>query len=334
MRYLPDLLISLRAQTFQDFSVLVIDNASTDGMIEFLRNEHPEVSVIRNTNNTGFAGAHNQGIKYALHAWRGNDLKNRYILVTNPDIIFTPDCLLRLVEEADITGEQCASLGAKLLRVTREGEEPITVTTRTAIIDSTGLLVRRSRRVTDRGAGEVDNGQYDERREVFGVSGALALYRASALESVRVHDDYFDAAFFAYKEDADIAWRLRLAGFEACFVPSAVAYHFRRAGGRDKSGILEWLKNHRRKSPLINFYSYRNHLALLLKNEHLVNVFLDAPWIVSYEISKFISLLFLEPRTLAGIFSFFKMMPEWYAKRRAIIAKRHISAKEMRKWLR
>lgn len=334
MRYLPDLLMSLREQTFRDFSILVIDNASTDGVIEFLREHYPDVNVIRNANNSGFAGAHNQGIKYALHGWRNEGVENRYVLVTNPDIILTPDCMARIVEEADLAGERCGSLGAKLLRVTREGEEPLTETTRTSIIDSTGLLVRRGRRITDRGAGELDRGQYDDVRDVFGVSGALALLRASALAAVHMGDEYFDAAFFAYKEDADMAWRLRLAGYEARFVPDAVAYHFRRAGGTDKSGPLEWLKNYRQKSPLISFYSYRNHCALLFKNEQVIHFLRDAVWIVLYEVGKFFSLLFLEPRTLAGGVSFLKMVPELCAKRRAIMAKRRISAREMRKWLR
>lgn len=334
MRYLPELLASLREQTFRDFSVLVIDNASTDGVIEFVREEYPEVSVIRNANNNGFAGGHNQGIKYAFHGWRNEDLAHRYVLVINPDIILTPECLAKLVAAGDLVGERCGALGAKLLRVTREGDGPLSETSRSSIIDSTGLVARRSRRISDRGAGELDRSQYDGAHEVFGISGAFALYRASALEAVRIRDDYFDTAFFAYKEDADMAWRLRLAGFGARIVPESMAYHFRRVGGRDKSGMIEWLKNRRGKSSLINFYSYRNHLAMLIKNEHVINALLDLPWIVSYEIGKFFSILFFEPKTLAGVASVVKMLPELRTKRRMIMAKRRISAREMRTWLR
>lgn len=331
MKYLPDLMRSIRGQTFRDFSVLVIDNASSDGVVEFLRAEYPEVTVLRNFNNTGFAPAHNQGIKYAMANWRNEPLGNHYVLVTNPDIIFTPKFLEILVSRADATPE-VASFGGKLLRAMREGEGALVETVRSDVIDSVGLRVMRNRRSVDRGQGEHDTGQYDRDTDIFGISGALVLYRAQALEVVRVGEEYFDHDFFAYKEDTDLAWRFQLLGLRARYVPLAVAYHFRRAGGKEKSGLLEMLRNRKTKSPFINYLSQRNHPLMLVKNEHLANVLLHAPWIVPYELAKFFSILVLEPGTLKAVVDFWKYLPRMLVKRRTVMAKCRVSASEMRKW--
>lgn len=331
MKYLPELMRSIREQTFRDFSVLVIDNASTDGVVDFLREEYPEVTVLRNFNNTGFAPAHNQGIKYAMSNWRNEPLAERYVLVTNPDIIFTPKFLETLVARAD-AAPSTASFGGKLLRVMRQGEGELIETVRTDVIDSTGLRIMRNRRSVDRGQGEHDTGQYDRDTDIFGVSGALVLYRASSLDAVRVGEEYFDHDFFAYKEDTDLAWRFQLQGLGSLFVPEAVAYHFRRAGGKEKAGPFEMLRNRKTKSPFINYLSQRNHPLMLVKNEHFTNLLLHAPWIVPYELAKFFSILILEPRTLRAVKDFWKYLPRMLEKRRTVMAKCRVSASQMRKW--
>jgi len=278
MRYLPDLMLSLEKQTFTEFSVLVIDNASADGSVDFLREKYPQVKIIRNFRNLGFSAAHNQGIKYAMAMWKDEPMDSNYVLITNPDIILTPDYLEKLVAAAD-THPEAASFSGKLLGATRAEDDGFKDDTKTNTIDSTGLSISRSRRVTDRGAGELDSGQFDQSQEVFGVSGALALYRLSALDAVRHGEEFFDDDFFAYKEDADLAWRLQLAGFFARFVPEALAYHFRRVGGKEKSGFFQMFKNRKYKPKEINYYSYRNHLWMLVKNDGLGNFFQHLPWI-------------------------------------------------------
>ncbi|MBI4133082.1 glycosyltransferase family 2 protein [Candidatus Uhrbacteria bacterium] len=331
MKYLPALMASVRGQTLRDFTVLVIDNASSDGAIEFLRAQYPEVTILRNAKNLGFSGAHNQGIRYALAAWRDAPRTLRYVLVTNPDIIFTPTFLEKMVAAADAHTDG-AVFGGKLLKVLRQGEGPLAETIETKIIDSTGLRMARSRRTTDRGAGEEDRGQYDAAHEIFGVSGALACYRASALEAVRIGEEYFDNDFFAYKEDADIAWRLRLHGFRAYYIPQALAYHFRRAYGRERAGLRELIRNRRAKSGLVNYLSYRNHLLMLVKNEQWANILLHLPWIVVYECGKLVSLLLFEPRTLRALGSFLRLVPRILVKRRTVMAKCRVRAREIRRW--
>src|SRR3989338_4939692 len=115
MRFLPDLLKSIAEQTFKEVNVVIIDNASNDGVETFVRDHYPDVVFIRNARNLGFSAAHNQGIRYAIEHWPQHALQNRFILLTNPDIIFTSTYLEEIIKSAH-THPQVASFGGKLLR--------------------------------------------------------------------------------------------------------------------------------------------------------------------------------------------------------------------------
>lgn len=331
MKYLPALLASLREQTFKNFSVLIIDNASSDGLIDFIREKYSEMTILRNFHNRGFSAAHNQGIRYARSLNKAGSLENQYVLVTNPDIILTPSYLEEIVAAAE-KNPQAASFGGKLLRVEQSGDDGLEETITTDVIDTTGIRILTSRRVVERGAGEIDQKQFDNDRDVFGISGALVLYRLSALDAARIGENYFDENFFSYKEDIDLAWRLRLAGFGANYVPEAKAYHFRRAFGREKSGPFEFIRNRKTKSDLINFLSYRNHLLLLAKNDFAVNFFIHFLWIAPYEFGKWLSILVFEPQTLRAWFSFWKSMPRVLGERKYALNKAAAKPKEIRNW--
>ena len=115
MRFIPDLLRTLKEQTVQDFSVLLIDNGSTDGIESFIKEEYPQIALLRNARNLGFCGAHNQGIRYALEHWKTEDFQDRFILVTNPDILLTPTFLETLMHEVD-QHPTVGAFGGKLRR--------------------------------------------------------------------------------------------------------------------------------------------------------------------------------------------------------------------------
>jgi GT2 family glycosyltransferase len=99
---------------------------------------------------------------------------------------------------------------------------------RSNVIDSTGIYFLRNLRHLDRGSDEIDRGQYERREFVFGATGAAALYRRKMIEDISVGGDFFDEDFFAYREDADVAWRAQLMGWSCLYVPEAVAWHVRR----------------------------------------------------------------------------------------------------------
>jgi GT2 family glycosyltransferase len=335
-RVLPDALESLRAQTFRDFTLTVVDNASTDGSVDIVRSHLPDATVLRNFKNLGFSAAHNQAIELARNRWVDDDKKgrssvDRYVLVMNPDIILMPEFLEKLARGVDGRYEVASATG-KLLRVRRsrvEGGDPEF----TDVIDSTGLVMRKDRRAADRGAGEKDGPTYAEPSEVFGVSGALALYRAEAVDMLReVSGEFFDEDFFAYKEDVDVAWRLRLLGCKAAYVPQALAYHYRGTGGAEKASLVEMFKRRLGRSALVNRLSTRNHFLMLAKDDDRSNRLLHAVWIVPHEIGKFLATLFLSPRALGAYFEAARLGPKMWKKRRAIMRARKTDPKEIRAW--
>lgn len=331
MRYLPEALASIEAQTFRDWSLLIVDNASTDGVAEFVRANHPKAMIIRNTQNLGFSRAHNQSIAYAK-AQLGREGEELFMLVTNPDIILEPDYLATLLDSVDRRPE-IGSAAGKLLKVRERGEGELREGERTSVIDTTGVRIYKNRRFAERGAGETDeDGRYGRTEEVFGISGALALYRMSALDDITARGEYFDEDFFVYKEDIDVAWRLRLRGWAALYVPRAKAYHYRAAYGREQASFLEVIRGRRGRSRVVNYFSYRNHLLLLLKNEQIANFLLDMPRIAWYELRKFLYILVAEPSTLRAIPSYFGLLPKMLGKRRATMRNARAKAKDMRKW--
>lgn len=333
MDFLPELLKSIFSQTFTDFNVLIVDNGSSDGLEPFLREHFPQATLIRNARNLGFSPAHNQAVRYAIEHWAAEDLSDRFVLVTNPDTIFTPTYLEEIVRAAEAQ-PTVGSFQGKLLRAYTEHaqDEVLRETVQSERIDSTGLQPNRNRTFTDRGAGEMDAGQYDERRDIFGVTGALGLYRASALHDARCFDEYFDHDFFVYKEDVDLAWRLRELGWPSSYVPSAVAYHYRCAFGKEKLGWMERIKNRRGKSGMRNRYSTRNHLLLLAKNERIWNGLLALPWIVWFELRRFGYVLLFETGNVGAYGSAFTMIPRMWRKRRNLFGRNKANARDMRGW--
>ncbi len=317
-RYLPLCLDSLRAQTFQDFQIIVIDNASGDGSADIIERDYIPVfgnrmRLVRNKENLGFARAHNQAILWS---------DSPYVLCLNQDMVLDT----RFLEEA-VRALQAhpgaAAIAPKLYRW-KFKEYGLTPDSLTRTLDSMGLMLRRSQQCTDLGAGEEDRGQYDALGSVFGASGALPVYRRTALDDVRYGDEFFDADFHTYKEDVDLAYRLRWRGWSVISVPAARAWHDRSVGTH---------VNRRARSVFSRFHSYKNHLFLLIKNVSARNAFALAPWIVWYELRKFAYILFVEPGTLAALGIAVKRLPVMLRKRRHIMARRTASDADLRAWM-
>ena len=232
---------SLFHQDYEPLEIILVDNASADGTRELLRSYQPRCKVIENTTNTGFCAAQNQAIRVAQGEW---------LFCLNPDVILQNDFVRQLVAASDLDRGAGAVCG-KLLRWTPGAEQE-----KTNIIDSTGMYFISNLRHLDRGAEEEDNGQYDETEYVFGATGAAALYRRAMVEDVSIHGEFFDEAFFAYREDADLAWRAQLLGWKCIYTPSAVAWHGRRV-----------TPERREQLPLdINWHSIKNRFLMRIKN--------------------------------------------------------------------
>jgi GT2 family glycosyltransferase len=332
-RYLPNLFLSLDAQTTRAFTVTVVDNASADGTMEWLTEHRPDVATLRNTQNKGFSRGHNQAISLAFSRWEGADFAARYVLVANPDLEFAPDAIEKLIafmdEHPDVDACCPKLLRAIMQEDTHEGG--IRDVERTDVIDAMGIGITKSRRMIDRGAGERDTGQYDLETRVFGPSGACALYRASSLQAAAEASGWFDESFFAYQEDVDLAWRMRRMGCDVRVVPAAAVWHHRQAKGKERQTWANaWMERFRRPA-LINFLSTRNHGWVVIKNDEIVNLLIHAPWWVPYECAKVLASLLSWTQIRAQIASFAKF-PAMFKKRAAFRARVKVGAAGIRGW--
>ncbi|MBI3572605.1 MAG: glycosyltransferase, partial [Candidatus Kerfeldbacteria bacterium] len=319
--HLPSCLESIREQTLQPHSILIVDNASVDGTVEWLREEWPHVHLLRNTRNMGFGRAHNQALRIGQQA---------YVLILNPDVVLTPNWLAQGVDWME-SHPHAGSLGGLLRRFTYSREELKTVEF-SDIIDSAGLHGFRSRHFVDRGAGLVDRGQFGQPEQVFGLSGACVLFRREALESIRWKNEFFDEDFFGYKEDIDLAWRLQRQGWEAWFVPRLVAYHHRHIQGAERQSTRAIIHHHRSRDRMIAAYSYRNHWLLLLKHESAQTWLRDWPWILAYELKKLAFTVIQRPSNLSVLISVIRLFPRMRQKAHVMNHQAKQPSIQVRRW--
>lgn len=322
-KFLPDLFRSLAAQTLKDFRIIAVDNHSFDGSVKFIRENYPRVSVLENRQNLGFCKGNNQGIKLS---------KSEYIMLCNPDIVMTPDFVEKLYKKIS-TDSSIGCIGGKLLKYV-DPESGLTNEAKMNIIDSTGLQAFKSCRFIDRGESDDDRGQYNKEEEVIGFSGAMVLFRRTLLDDIAVEGEYLDEDFIAYKDDADLAWRLQFRGHKALYYPDAVAFHRRAISRRTGLGRKATMINRTQKPKWANRMSYRNHFLLLAKNLPLTDFLRHSPWIVFYELQKFFFILLREPGTLTALFDFFRQLPKILHKRKIIMSRRTISSKALNHWFR
>ncbi len=330
-RFLPHLFESIAAQTTNAFTVTVVDNASSDGTLAWLREKARGVPVLKNFRNGGFARAHNQAIAFALQRWEAEGaLDRKYILVLNPDILLAPTCIAQLISFMD-THPDVDMAGPKLLRADRRTNEDgeIVDIERSSLIDSAGISLLKSRRVIDRGAGEKDSGQYDG-GEPFGISGAAMLLRASVIPSIVLQNgEVFDEDFFAYKEDADLSWRFRLLGKRIAFVPGAVAWHHRTARA-SRGGLIEQYAIRRNRASVIMKYSRRNQLWLEWKNDDAGSRLLHFPWIAAEKIRRVCAATLFPSSAVPALFEAWAGFGRMRRKRKELLTRRRLSPGQIR----
>jgi GT2 family glycosyltransferase len=243
--YLEPCLRSIFAQTFQNFKVFVVDNASVDDSVQWLRTHYPQVQLIQNETNMGLCTANNRGI-LATNA--------EFVAILNNDTEFEPDWLNNLVQaiKSDPQIGMCAS---KML-----------LTDRRDMIESAGIVIDQAGI-----AWGLESGAPDQPATipvpVFGACGGAALYRRSMLLEIGL----FDEDFFVYLEDADVAWRGQWAGWQCVYVPNAIAYHAHSATIKEGSPF---------KTRLLG----RNKIWLICKNYPWPHLLWYGPLILGYEL--------------------------------------------------
>jgi GT2 family glycosyltransferase len=296
LHLLPACLAALRGQSLGPTEVVVVDNGSIDGSVEWLRRQ-PDIELVTNPMNTGFAAANNQGIGVT---------RAEVVLLLNVDVELAPDYLelcVRRFDESDI-----GSVTGKLLR----GDPPHT-------IDSTGHAVYGLGWAENRGEMLPDSG-YDQSGEVFGVCAAAAVYRRAALEMVVIDGQYLDESYFSYIEDVDLDWRLRWAGWRAWYEPQAIAIHHRSASGA-------------RRTSRIMRHILKNRILTVVKNYDGRSLVTNLPGLAMFTAIKTVDFARDHPSALLGLLDAARLMPTAVRRRRQIRKGRRVAPGMIRPWL-
>jgi GT2 family glycosyltransferase len=227
-RHLEDLLASIHRQTYADFVVHVVDDASTDDGHEYVQREWPQVRWLGSEENQGIS---------ATMARAAASAETEFVAVLNNDLELDERWLEELVGSLRSRPGAAAAEG-KTLEFGRRTH-----------LDGAGDLLRRNGYPDRRGQGQPDDGRFDRECEIFAASGTAALYRRAAFDDVGL----YDADFRGYYEDVDWGFRARLRGWSALYVPASVVYHLGGATSRRIPGRERYLVA-------------RNHAALVLRN--------------------------------------------------------------------
>jgi GT2 family glycosyltransferase len=303
--YLRRCLEGIAQQTHPDVELVHVDNASADLSAARVMEAFPRCKQIVNNENRGFAAAANQAIRVA---------SGDYVALCNPDAFLTPEYLARIVEAYERADENVGAATGKLLRA--KGYEIVP----TEEIDSLGIRMTRSGRHFD----ITENREPRTENEVFGVSGAAAVYRKSFIIDITINNEYFDEDFFAYREDADVAWRGRLFGWRAMVVPDAIAYHVRSVTPERRRSL----------SPEINMHSVKNRFLLRLKNEGAYLALRNAPFELARDLMVIGAALTIERTSLPALGWLWRNRRRILEKRREIQKRRRVSDRQLAEWFR
>lgn len=237
-KFLPDIV-----SYSQEATVYVADNASTDTSVSFIEENYPEVKIIRNKVNGGYAKGYNDALE---------GLTEDILILLNSDVQVTPNWI-RPIMEAFSINNKVAAIQPKIL----DHKKPSHFEYAGAaggFIDKFGYPYCRGRLFEHL---EEDHGQYNDTTEIFWASGAcLAIKRAAFYKVGKLDEDYF-----SHQEEIDICWRLHNHGYKVLYVPQSVVYH---VGGATLNSM----------NPKKTFYNFRNSLFNLVKNVPGNSVFL------------------------------------------------------------
>jgi GT2 family glycosyltransferase len=291
---LEDCVAAFAAQD-HPLELVIVDNASADTSAAILDRLEAEgrARVVRNATNRGYAGGANDGLATTTA---------EVIAVANPDTRPAPDCVRRAVA-ALLADPRRGAVQPKLIRTVASPDGH-------PVIDTTGHLAFRTRLFRNRGEGEVDHGQHDLPGVVFGVSGALAVYRRAMLDDVAIVVDgrreVWSEDLFAFWEDVDLDWRAAMRGWVTWYEPSAVALHERGGAGPRRTSRVEAL-------------NWRNRLLMLVRCDDPGSLLRVSPSVLATTVLKTAELAVSDPRALlAGVGGLIRLLRPALAARHAI----------------
>jgi hypothetical protein len=291
--FLKDCLSSIQAQTFKDYEVVVVDDASTDDSIGYIQANYPAVKIVRLIVNSAFSKAVNQGIRQA---------QGEYIFILNNDTVLDKNCLEEL-DRAIKDNPGYDLFACKILSMSDRFR-----------IDSAGEGYSAIGNPYKIGYRQKDGERYSAKKEVFGACAAASVYHKGIFDDV----GGFDEDFVYYNEDSDLNFRARLRGYKCYYVPQAVVYH-------------KFMGTSRRNMGKVTYHICRNKVNIVIKNLPTSLIIRYMPLLifgrgrdlfVALKKGKFIS-------GAMGLVGALRQMPLMLKKRKMIQAGRKISNKEL-----
>lgn len=231
------------ASGYPELEIVVGDNASTDTSVAFLKASYPQVRIVENESNLGFAGGYNQVLK---------QVQADYYVLLNSDVEVTPGWIEPVMELME-SDRQIAACQPKIKDFNKRTHFEYAGAAG-GLMDRFGYLFCRGR-IFD--TLEEDRGQYNDAREVFWASGAAFFIRKNCFEQA----GGFDENLFAHMEEADLCWRLQRLGYKIMVCPRSEVYH---VGG----GTLQ------ATNAFKTYLNFRNNLIILHKNLPAGKIFL------------------------------------------------------------
>ncbi|MFH1061648.1 MAG: glycosyltransferase family 2 protein [Candidatus Omnitrophota bacterium] len=278
-KFIQDCLESVFLQQIEDMEIIVVDNGSTDKTLTILEDYSDRIKLIKNKINSGFCAANNQAILKAEGA---------YIFTLNSDVILEKGYIRDLKDCLD-KHKHVGMVQGRLLRLDRK------------TIDSLGLRFSALMRLYNIGEAKADSKKFDKQIEIFGPCAAAAVYKKELLDAVRDKDEFFDEKFFFLVEDFDLAWRARIRGWSAMYVPTAIAYHYRESSEHS--------------DPFKQYLSFRNRYFLLIKNGSWKHLLLFVFGFFIYELPRFIFMLLFNKNTSKALRQIYDYFPALRKKR-------------------
>lgn len=219
----------------QEAEIVIIDNASTDDSLLFLKQHYPSIKVIVNQNNYGFAGGYNEGLK---------KLDADYFVLLNSDVEVTNNWIMPIINLLE-SSEDIVAAQPKVLAFHNKTKFEHAGAAG-GMMDKYGYPFCRGRIFNKT---EEDVNQFSNSQEVFWATGACLFIKASTYKS----QDGFDENYFAHMEEIDLCWRIKNSGMKIYYCPDSTVYH---VGG----GTLNYM------SPFKTYLNFRNSLYTLHKN--------------------------------------------------------------------
>lgn len=302
-KYLPYFLPSLFKQTYSNFELIVSDNSDDqeNANTDYLKKNNSNIEVRWSGANIGYAKAYNQMIEKAK--------KNgaEYFLALNPDMVLDENFLDEILKTAH-DKKEAGAIVPRIYNWDFKNKK------KTDIIDSCGLCMNSSHRFFEYNQGQKCDDCGESTEEVFGFTGAAVLFDVKALDDVvyvnkNGQNEYFDELMFMYKEDCDLSYRLRLAGWKIFSSPSAKVYHDRTATTQGNT-LKKIVLNRKNKNRQIKRWSFLNHWIIILKYRKLelpINVKIATYW---YQLKSLIYVTVFEPYLLCEIKKLWKLRKE------------------------